>query len=255
MQYKFTPERENYELYASGGVLYAVPGHPAFPVRLASEIFRRCMAHRQAQGMSGRCLLYDPCCGGAYHLTTIAYFNGAHIDQIIGSDIDDRAVSFAGRNLGLLTLDGLEQRITELEALHAQFGKESHALALRNAGVLQAQLRTLLQAHALRACVFRADATDAQQMAAGLNGAQPDVVISDIPYGLHSNWRADTRALAEAADPVVRLLDALLPLLAPHAVVAIAAPKTGKIRHERYRRLERFQLGKRQIVILQPAAA
>ena len=55
MQYKFTQERENYEAYASGGVLYAAPGHPAFPIRLANEIFRRCMAYRKAAGASGRC--------------------------------------------------------------------------------------------------------------------------------------------------------------------------------------------------------
>src|SRR5438128_795255 len=40
MPFKFAVERENYADYASGKVFYNLPGHPAFPVRLASEIFQ-----------------------------------------------------------------------------------------------------------------------------------------------------------------------------------------------------------------------
>jgi len=75
MPYKFARDRENYELFAGGGVLYSAPGHAAFPVRLTNEIFGRCMALWDAEGGGRRPTLYDPCCGGAYHLTTLAYFN------------------------------------------------------------------------------------------------------------------------------------------------------------------------------------
>ena len=47
-----------------------------------------------------------------------------------------------------------------------------------------------------------------------------------------------------------RMVDALLPLISPQSVVAIVADKGQSIRHEQYRRLDRFQVGKRQIVIL-----
>ena len=43
MEYKFASERTNYTDLASGNVFYSLPGHPAFPVRLASEIYQRCL--------------------------------------------------------------------------------------------------------------------------------------------------------------------------------------------------------------------
>ena len=50
MQYKFAKEQPDYSDLASGRVFYSLPGHPAFPVRLASEVFQRCLAHREDAG-------------------------------------------------------------------------------------------------------------------------------------------------------------------------------------------------------------
>ncbi|MFO7323200.1 MAG: hypothetical protein DIU68_015840 [Chloroflexota bacterium] len=250
MQYKFTRDRENYEMYASGGVIYAAPGHTAFPVRLANEVFRRCLAFRAAQGMTGPCTLYDPCCGGAYHLTTLAYFNWNSIARIIGSDIDEDAVALARRNLSLLHSAGLERRIEELAALHERFGKPSHAAALDNARILRQWLEQWSTQRRIETAVFRADATDRRSLKAGLAGVRPDVVFTDIPYGWRSNWSPDTLALEAGIDPVQALLDALLPELAPGAVVAVASNKTVKVQHTGYRRIEKFKAGKRQLVIL-----
>jgi len=208
MQYKFTRDRENYEMYASGGVIYAAPGHTAFPVRLANEVFRRCLAFRAAQGMTGPCTLYDPCCGGAYHLTTLAYFNLNSIARIIGSDIDEDAVALARRNLSLLHSAGLERRIEELAALHERFGKPSHAAALDNARILRQWLEQWSTQRRIETAVFRADATDRRSLKAGLAGVRPDVVFTDIPYGWRSNWSPDTLALEAGIDPVQALLDA-----------------------------------------------
>jgi len=60
MEYKFATDRANYADLASGHVFYSLPGHPAFPVRLASEIYQRCLALR-GQGPSP-CTIFDPCC-------------------------------------------------------------------------------------------------------------------------------------------------------------------------------------------------
>ncbi len=114
MEYKYTQAHESYEMYAAGGVFYSAPGLTAFPVRLAVEIFRRCQAIRAAQGAQGPAVVYDPCCGGAYHLATMAYFNWDQIAGIYGSDIDEDALGVATRNLSLLTLDGMDRRIAEL---------------------------------------------------------------------------------------------------------------------------------------------
>lgn len=48
-----------------------LPANNVGAVRLASEIFRRCVAKRAAAGQAQPVTLYDPCCGGAYHLSAL----------------------------------------------------------------------------------------------------------------------------------------------------------------------------------------
>ncbi len=268
MEYKFTPGHENYAPYASGGVFHSAPGRPAFPVRLANEVFRRCLHWRAAAGgaQPGSCVLYDPCCGGAYHLATLAYFNWAQIGVVYASDIDADALGVAARNLALLAPSGLAQRVGELDAMHRQWGKESHAAAHEHAQALQARLAALHAGHAIATHLFCADATDGAAVRAGLAGAKIDVVIADAPYGRASQWQGAAEGHsggggdgdgageggAEAATPLPKLLEVLLPSLAAGALVAVAAAKGDKIRHAAYRRLERFTVGRRQVVILQP---
>ncbi len=71
MPYLFATEDKNYMDYASGRVIYNLPGLPAFPVRLASEIFLRAVRHLNLKTSHQRIVLYDPTCGGAYHLTAL----------------------------------------------------------------------------------------------------------------------------------------------------------------------------------------
>ena len=239
-------------MYAAGGVLYAAPGHTAFPIRLANETFRRCMAFRDTEGESGPCILYDPCCGGAYLLTTLAYFNWHKIKRIFGSDIDVEALCLAARNLSLLKVDGLDRRIKELSAMSQQFGKPSHSASLRNAMILRHRLLELSEDHRIKTHLLRADATDRSAIMAELVDIKVDVVITDIPYGQHSHWRSDTSTSASATNPVRQMLESLLPVLSPKAIVAIAAAKTDRIAHEGYQQLKKFKLGKRQVVFLRP---
>src|SRR5690349_8686028 len=115
MQYKYERESLDYSDFASGRVFYSLPGHPAFPIRLASEVFQRCMAHREKLYKdSTPCTLYDPCCGAAYHLSVLGYLHGKLIREIIGSDIHEKAVAIAKHNLDLLNVAGLDQRINEI---------------------------------------------------------------------------------------------------------------------------------------------
>lgn len=249
MEYKFTPEKENYEMYASGGVFYAQPKHPAFPVRLSNEIFRRCRAFL---GVSTPCHLYDPCCGSAYHLAVMAYFNWDNIASISASDIDSDTLIVAKRNLSLLELGGLDRRIGEITNLYEQFGKESHASALHHATLLKNQLTEFHAIHPIQTHLFHADATDSTAIQQEWDDNKVDMVITDIPYGWHSEWHPESLALTTKTDPIQNLLEALLPILQPHAVVAIAAGKQDKIRHARYTRLDKMSIGKRQVVILRP---
>ncbi len=124
MQYKYAKEQQDYSDFSSGRVFYSLPGHPAFPVRLASEIFQRCIAQRERiYQVSTPGTLYDPCCGAAYHLSVLAYLHPKHNREVIASDIDEKAVALAERNLGLLHPEGMEQRIRELSELLEEYGK------------------------------------------------------------------------------------------------------------------------------------
>jgi 23S rRNA (guanine2535-N1)-methyltransferase len=60
VSYRYAAEKEGYADYSSGHVLRSAPGFPAFPVRLASEVFQRAVALRPG---SSPVALWDPCCG------------------------------------------------------------------------------------------------------------------------------------------------------------------------------------------------
>jgi 23S rRNA (guanine2535-N1)-methyltransferase len=245
MEYKFAREHSNYADLASGNVFYSLPGHPAFPIRLASEIFQRCLVHRGKDDVP--CTLFDPCCGAAYHLSIIAYLHWNSVNQVICSDIDDKAVQLAERNLGLLTPAGMERRAREISAMIHLYGKDSHKDALTSIHTMQEHIQCLTNVRPMRTRVFRSNATDAAGLQAGLEGLDIDIVFTDIPYGLHSDWQE-----APKTNPAHAMLEALRKVLAPHTIVAVASDRQQKIAHEGYQRLEKIQVGKRQVVILRP---
>ena len=251
MQYKYATAQLDYSDFSSGRVFYSLPGHPAFPVRLASETFQRCVAHRKAHyGISTPCILYDPCCGAAYHLSVLAYLHGAHIREIIGSDVDERAVALAERNLGLLNPAGLDHRIREISKMLEQYGKESHREALKSASVLKKKLSTFVEQHLLETKVFQASATNEKAILDHIKPKSVDVIFTDVPYGRHSYWH-DSDA-DELLNPLEAMLDALYQVLSSSSIVVIASNKQQKVAHERYQRIEHFQAGKRRIAILRP---
>ena len=252
MPYRFT-QHEDYADYAAGKVFHSLPGHAAFPVRLASEIFQRCRsAWEDLSGRRGPAVVYDPCCGGAYHLCTLAFLHWDAIGALIGSDVDGEALALATRNLRLLSIEGLAARSSELERMVEAYGKPSHREALESAQRLSAALSQLSQLHPMETAVFHADATERASLLRGLAGRQVDIVIVDVPYGKLSSWRTAGAEASAAAAPVQRMLGALLPVLARGAVVGVAADKSQAIAHEAYRRIERFQIGKRHLAVLSP---
>jgi len=246
MPYRFATEQTDYSDYAAGRVFYSLPGHPAFPVRLTSEIFQRCLAIRRRGETVDRYIVYDPCCGAAYHLAALGHLHGDRIEAIAGSDVDVDAVGRAAQNLALLTPAGLSRRIGQIEAMRAAYGKTSHAEALDSARALQARFAALVGGRAIPGHTFVADALHGAELAAGLGPTAVDIVLTDVPYGRHSEWRAT----ADAASPIARMLDALLAVISEQAVVAIAADKKQRIEHRAYTRVERFQIGKRQVALL-----
>ncbi len=252
MQYKYAKEHPDYSDLASGRVFYSLSGYPAFPVRLASEIFQRCvMIRKTTYHNSTPCTLYDPCCGAAYHLGVLAYLHGEHIREIIASDVDENATSLATRNLGLLTVNGLDKRIAEIANMIEQYGKDSHKEALKSAHILKSKTISSTQDHPLETRVFQSSATDGAEIAKNIKANSVDIVFTDVPYGQHSHWQGSNAD--EESNPLRAMLDALLSVLSPSSVVAIVSDKKQKVSHESYRRVEQFQVGKRRVVILIPA--
>jgi hypothetical protein len=249
MVFKFAVERENYADYASGKVFYNLPGHPAFPVRLASEIFQRCLHLRSAQGLSAPVRLYDPCCGGAYHLAVLAYLHWGSIAEISASDVDKDAVSIASRNLALLTLLGLQGRMAQIEEMQRLYQKESHHEARQSAENLKNKLLQLTRTHTIPADIFQADALGGDTVREHFTEKRADLVITDLPYGIRSHWILPETARGK--EPAWFLLENLRDALAAEAIVAIASTKQHKIAHEGYTQIGRLKSGKRQVVILE----
>jgi tRNA G10 N-methylase Trm11 len=112
---------------------------------------------------------------------------------------------------------------------------------------MQDQVNRLTAVRPIQTHVFQANATETTALRAGLQDAAIDVVFTDIPYGQHSQWED-----IQASNPAWAMLDAILEFMSPKSILAITSDKMQKIAHEKYTRLDKFQLGKRQVVILKP---
>ena len=249
MPYRFALSAEDYTDLASGRVFEGSPGHPAFPLRLASEIFQRCAAIREAPGDGGPVTVYDPCCGGATLLGAVAYLHGESIGRVVGSDVDAGILPLAVRNLDLLTVEGIERRIVELGELVRRFGKDSHRQALKSAERMRRRIEYLRRVRALTTRVFSADVLTPAALGPQLASEHIDVVITDVPYGSGSTWSVPASV---RGSPIQAMLESLLPFLTPRSVVAISADKKQPVGDGAFRRLERFQIGKRRVEILGP---
>jgi 23S rRNA (guanine2535-N1)-methyltransferase len=243
MKFRFATQRENYEDYASGRVLYGRPGQAAFPVRLASEVFQRCCHTLAQRGASPPYTLYDPCCGSGYLLTVVGLLHGAQLARILASDIDDKAVEQARENLSLLTAAGMDRRLDAIRRLFDAYGKPSHLGALESGRRLKAGLAAAHEAIATECFPF--DATgDADWPGAARS---IDIVLTDLPYGGLTSWRGSS-AHADAARKLLTRLEAVL---SPTSVVALIATRQQVASHAAYRRIESLAIGKRRIQLLE----
>lgn len=247
MPYRFAIHDQDYSDYSAGRVFYSQPGAPAFPIRLASEIFQRALHLQKAPAPIS---MYDPTCGGAYHLTALGFLHGQHIRSITASDVDPTVLDLARRNLGLLSSSGLAHREQEIRRMLQEFGKPSHAEALQSITLLRGRL---VGSPPVETAVFQANVFDQEALKQGLQGKVPDLVFSDVPYGNMTGWQMAGHGAAVSFPPAIwQMLDSLRTVLSPHTIVAVAADKNQKIIHEGYRRIDHFQVGKRQVVLLTP---
>lgn len=228
MEYKYA-KNNNYEDYASGRVLYHMGGEPTFPVRLALEIYQRCLQYSDKKADIS---LYDCCCGGAYMLTILGLLRSDTISKLYGSDIDLRSIKLAEDNLGLLTRPGIKKRRDELESLYRKYGKTSHLDALNSLDKIEKQLT-----REIKACAFNRNALEACELP-----FIPDVVITDVPYGNMAEW-------GEGRGGVNQMMDALSGICGQDTIICVCMDKKQKIQTDRYQRLERQLVGKRKFEI------
>ena len=229
MQYRHVPNA-NFEDFSCGRFIYQIAGFPNFPVRLACEIFLRCYELLNEPKVS----VYDPCCGGAYMLTVLGFMYNEKISALYGSDVSEEACSLAERNLGLLTHDGLSRRKKQLNAHYEAYGKASHLDAIKSADNLAGLIKNLPGSKVFLHDIVKEAPTF----------PVADIIIADVPYGKLSGWSSPT---AFALD---KMLDNLKGSLRVNALAAICSDKGQKINNPGYKRVERFQVGRRKIEIL-----
>lgn len=230
MVYKYCGDR-NFEDFASGRVIVHKTGYPNFPVRLAQEIFCRCLHHLDSPD---RVCVYDPCCGGGYLLTVLGFLNFQQIESIAASDISGEAVQLANENLSLLHKQGLERRIRQLNHLLLLHHKHSHAEALESAANLLSIVTNSTQE--IRCRVFQADILSPAPLVD--QDFKADVIFTDVPYGNLVDWQ-------KSNESPVNFLDQLLPVAAEKSVVAVCSDKSQKFQSDHFQRVEKQAVGKR----------
>ncbi|MFC4013694.1 rRNA methyltransferase [Nonomuraea purpurea] len=213
MVYLYETARVDYSDLASGSVLHSAPGMPAFPVRLATEIFQRALALR---GGADPAVVWDPCCGSGYLLTVLALLHRPRVKTLLASDLSEDVLGTARANLNLLTETGLRDRAAELADRAERFGKPGYALAAEAAERLARRLAASggpVPHHVLRP----ADVFDPAQLAAAIDGDEPDIVLTDPPYDEQTSWQGSHQDKNLPA-----MMAALGEVLPPHTVVAVA---------------------------------
>jgi tRNA G10 N-methylase Trm11 len=236
MPYLFA-KKTNYEDYASGRVIYHQSGLSTFPVRLASEIFERASAHLDKREHIS---LYDPLCGQGYLLTVLGLLHGEKLASIHGSDINESALQAASKNLSLLGKEGLLQRQQEISALFRQFQKSSHQEALESVSKFIELIEK--RQYSPQSELFHSNLLESCPKQLKENPA--DIIITDVPYGSMVDWQGS------AGDPMKLFLKNISEALHSGSVLAISFDKSQKVRSPLFKRLERFQVGKRRIELL-----
>lgn len=237
MEYKFT-QNDNYSDFASGKVLYSIPGASAFPIRLISEIFQFCYEYL---GKKDQVTIFDPCCGSAYHLTALGFLHPDKIKKIICSDINKDILISASKNLGLLTDSGINNRISELNEMYKKFNKESHKAALESAIKLKA---AILDKNIVS--LYYKDDMLSDSAFSKLNNEGIDIIFADIPYSNLETWQGDNAG----EDEEWIMLENMLRIADPNTLIVIASTKKQEVKHEEFTRIKKLIIGKRKITIL-----
>ena len=252
-KYRFETIREDYSHYASGNVFAGATGNTGFPVRLASEVFQACLALLPVERASKRVVVYDPFCGAGYLLATVGYRHWASIQRLVGSDTDDRALQIARYNLSMLNRAGLVSKLDYLLEAQGSDWRLSRDATIRSVHYFLERLAVLEASHSIDCTLFRADAGCLPDIVGGMQQTAADIVMTDLPYGVLSNWQGVLANAPSHAAAITTLLQSLQSVMSPNAVAAIISCKSESVAHPAFRRRRRLKLGKRMVTFLSPA--
>ncbi len=235
MAYRYATERADHTDLASGNVLHSAPGHPGFPVRLASELFQRSLAHLDTEQAG----LWDPCCGSGHLVTVLALLHRDRVAHVHACDVDHDAVQIAARNLELLSAHGMAQRERELRGRAVEFDRAAFADRADATLRLAERLRELGGDVPRSVCEHDAFAPSPPQRPV-------DVVLTDVPYGDLAHWSGARPAGGE----VPALMRAHAAVLPRWAVLAVTARTRRIDLPEGTRPLERVRVGNRAAALV-----
>ncbi|MBB5828977.1 hypothetical protein HDA31_005166 [Micromonospora carbonacea subsp. aurantiaca] len=167
------------------------------------------------RGGTDPAVLWDPCCGSGYLLTVLGILHRRSIARLLASDIDaDAALTLAAANVGLLAEGGLAARAAELTERARRFDKPGYAEAAAAAGRLSRRLEAA--GGPLPYAVRQADVFDPTALASAVGGSEPDLVVTDVPYGEQTEWTG-----GHAGRGLHGMLTAVASVLRPAAVIAV----------------------------------
>lgn len=232
-----THKKENYEDYSSGRVLYGVSGATNFSVRIINEIFEWSVNYL---GKADGYVVYDSFCGTAYSLTVLGFLHAEKIREIIGSDINEKVLEFAGKNLSLLSKEGIDKRIEGLRGFIAEYNKDSHKEALESALRLKEK-----STENIKVSIFVHNILSTAELPSSVNDI--DFLFADVPYGALVEWKG----VEDVHNPIQTFLSNVSNRLSQKSVVAIALNKKQAIEHVGYRKVKSFSRGTRKIIILE----
>lgn len=243
MQYKFEVEKRDFSYLASGGVIKSTPKAPAFPVRLASELFLR--AVNLLPYKNERYSVYDPCCGSGYLLSVLGIVHSEIISKIIASDIDKDILSLTEKNLSLFNKKGILDRFKELRKLREEYRKESHLNAISNL----LQIRKVTVFSNINVDVFCSDILSNKILNSHIENTI-DIVITDIPYGEQTIWKTSYPNNLKSSDHLFSLLENLTNVLKDGGIVVIVGKKDFTANHQLYIKVKSVKHGKRKAIFL-----
>jgi 23S rRNA G2445 N2-methylase RlmL len=227
-------ENRNFEDFSSGRVIYNNKNYPNYPVRLAAEIFSRCLEHTPKKN---DICLYDPCCGSAYLTIILGYLFNKIIGKIYCSDISEEAIELSQKNLSLLSFNGISRRKNELNELVEKYKKESHKNALCSLEIIKKQIKKEIPFN-----IFKANILEKPDFIG--NKFVADIIITDVPYGNLVNWSTNV------GEEINVLLDGIIPIINNNTIIAISYNKNQNINNKKYCIIEKIKIGHRRISIM-----